>query len=238
MRLTVLKYDLRQIRHDPMLVLSTVAPILIWGILKYGYPLLATGIENKWAIDINPYFMHSAVGLVTLIPMLFGIIYGFMMLDERDAGIITALSITPLGKSGYLQMRMIFPVIFSCLAIMIYCLTLNFSEQLTFVQLLILAIILSLNAPILLLFLGAFASNKVEGIAMSKGFGLFLMAILIDYIVPAPYDWLAGYSPLFWIERAYFSTGMNDYLIYTFVSLITHLLLFIWLLKRFIRKSI
>ena len=110
MRLTVLKYDLRQIRHDPMLILSTVAPILIWGILKYGYPFLATMTATQWGIDIEPYFMHSAVGLLTLIPMLFGIIYGFMMLDERDAGIITAISVTPLGKSGYLQMRMIFPV--------------------------------------------------------------------------------------------------------------------------------
>ncbi|MFC2124416.1 hypothetical protein ACFLU5_06360 [Bacteroidota bacterium] len=238
MKLTVLKYDLHQIRNDPMLILSTIAPILIWMILKYIFPILATVADNQWSIDINPYFLHTAVALLTLIPMLFGIIYGFILLDERDAGIITAISVTPLGKSGYLKLRMTFPVIFSCLAVMVYCITLNISEQLAFGQLFILALILSLNAPILLLFLGAFASNKVEGIAISKGFGLLLTAILIDYLVPPPYDWLAGYSPLFWIERAYFSTGLNEYIVYTVISLITHLLLFGWLLRKFENKSI
>jgi len=237
MKIAVLKYDLLQIRKDPMLMISMIAPILIWLILKYGFPFLAVFALEQWEVDINLYFMHTGVAMLALIPMLFGMIYGFMLLDERDDGIITAISVTPLGKSGYLAIRMTIPVILSVIAVLVYCYTLNLAGQLSFIQHIILSLILSLNAPILLLFLGAFADNKVEGIAISKGFGLLLTAMLIDYIVPPPWDWLAGYSPLFWLERAYFSIGLNDFFFYTLIAFLAHILLFGWLFRKFNRKN-
>lgn len=203
MKSAVIKFDFLQIRKDPMLLASITAPILFWILLRFGFPAAGRLFLSMRQVDIYPWFNHAGVFFIALVPMMFGMAYGFMLLDERDEGIITAISVTPMGKSGYLLLRMGMPVIFSFITIMIFCLTLDIAGNLRTMELVILALILSLSGPLLVLALGAFAKNKVMGVAISKGFGVILAALLIDYVVPGHFKWIGAYSPLFWIERAY-----------------------------------
>ncbi|MEZ4999818.1 MAG: hypothetical protein R2727_03830 [Bacteroidales bacterium] len=98
------------------------------------------------------------------------------------------------------------------------------------------AAILSLIAPLFVLVMGAFAANKVMGVAISKGFGIVLMGPIIDYIVPEGVKWIGAYSPVFWIERAYFSTTHIQFMIYSAVALVYSAFAAIWLYKRFSAK--
>jgi len=236
MNITTIKYDLLQIRKDPMLLLSIAVPFLIWAVMQFGFPALQNLISVEFSFDIVPYYEQAGIFLLSVIPMMFGMVYGFMLLDERDAGIISAISVTPLGRIGYLRLRLGIPMIFSFIASVLFCRLLGLGSQLNFFQLLFLCSILTLNAPILVLFLGAFADNKVEGMAIAKGFGVLLSAMLIDFVVPAPWNWLGIYSPLFWFERAFLSQNISDFVTYTFISLLTHFLLLYFLNKKFSDK--
>jgi len=232
----IIKYDFLQIRKDPMLILSCFVPLIIWTLIKFGFPQLEQLVSSQWQFDIGMYYFQTVVFFLPLIPMMFGMVYGFMLLDERDEGIITAISVTPFGKSGYLKLRMILPVLNSFIVIVLFAVSLQFLEIITFWQLIILSLILSLNAPIMLLFLGAFAGNKVEGMAISKGFGLLLTAIIIDFLVPFPFNWISVYSPLVWIEKAFFSADIFMFFIYTIIALTTHGTLYLILFKKFTKK--
>jgi fluoroquinolone transport system permease protein len=236
MNSVIIKYDFVQIRKDPLLILSSIVPVLIWALVEFGFPFLQEIILNYLNYNIEIHYYKTVVFFVPLIPMMLGMVFGFMLLDERDEGIITTISVTPFGKTGYFKLRMGLPFVFSFLVISIFSLMLNLSDIISFWQIILFAFITSLNAPIMLLFLAAFADNKVEGMAISKGFGLLLSAILIDYLVVSPYDWLAAYSPIFWIERAIFSSNLTGFSIYIFIGLITHILLLAWLFKKFQRK--
>jgi fluoroquinolone transport system permease protein len=231
MNINILKYDFLQIRKDPMLMLSSVVPIIIWTLVKYGFPQLQSIILANWEFDISKFYFQTVVFFLPLIPMMFGMVYGFMLLDERDEGIITAISVTPFGKLGYLKLRMFLPTLISFIVIILFSVFLNVLEIISFWRLIVLSALLSLNAPIMLLFLGAFAGNKVEGMAISKGFGLLLAAIVIDFIVPSPYNWISVYSPLVWIEKAFFSQNINLFLLYGIIAAISHLFL-LWILNR------
>ena len=236
MNLVTFRYDLLQIRKDPMLLLSISVPFILWVMMQFGFPAAQRLMKDLAGIDIQPFYKQAGLILLTVIPMMFGMVYGFMLLDERDGGIITAISVTPIGRSGYLRMRMGLPMTFSFIASVIYCQLLGLENDITFFQLLLLVAILTLNAPILLLFLGAFAGNKIEGMAISKGFGVLMSAILIDLIVPMPWNWFGAFSPLFWFERAFLADTVSSFWMYASISLCMHIALMIILFRSFMRK--
>lgn len=238
MNLATIKYDVLLIRKDPMLMLSMAVPFLLWLVMQFGFPALEQLLLTEFAVDISPFYFHTGIILLMLIPMVFGMVYGFMLLDERDEGIITAISVTPFGRKGYLGLRMAMPMVFTFLSAIIFCLLLGLGgEHLDLWQLLLLSAILTLNAPVLLLFLGAFAGNKVEGMAISKGFGILLSAVIVDFIVPVPWNFLGAFSPLFWLARAFMATQVEYFAIYAGVSLITHGALLMLLYRLFLRKG-
>lgn len=237
MRTRILKYDLKLIRKDPMLLFMLIAPVFFWALLYFVFPILASFMLEKWNINILPYFNYAVAFFLPLIPMMFGMVYGFILLDERDEGIITAISITPYGKEGYLKIRMFFPMVYSFMAMLLFYYALGNPFRLPFWQISTIILILTLNAPLMLLFLGAFAKNKIEGMAITKGFNLLLMAILIDYLAPAPFNWLGGFSQFFWMEKACFASNLQQFLLFISMGLILHLSYFIFLFKQFIRKN-
>ncbi|MEZ5010836.1 MAG: hypothetical protein R2744_04175 [Bacteroidales bacterium] len=63
-----------------MLLASIIAPVLFWLILRFGFPAAGSLVINLWQIDITPWFSRVGVVFLALIPMMFGMAYGFMLL--------------------------------------------------------------------------------------------------------------------------------------------------------------
>lgn len=231
------KYDFKLIKADPMLLMSVVAPFLLWILLFVVFPVVRNYVLNHWNYDLEIHYFQSAVFILPLTPMLLGMVYGFILLDERDEGILASISVTPLGKYGYLKLRLIYPTIFSYIIIIAMSYALRLNDLANHFEIIILALILSSIAPIMLLFLGAFASNKIEGIAISKAFGIILIAIVFDYILPHPYNWIASYSPLFWASKAYFAENLIDFITCSFIALVFNTIIFVLLWKKFNKRN-
>lgn len=233
--LTQIGSDFRNIRRDPMLFMAMSAPVLLFLLVYFGFPALNAFLLHTLNASIADYYTFACVFMLSLIPMMFGMVYGFILLDERDEGLITYYSITPVGKSGYLRMRMTAPVLFSFVVILLFVRFLNFDNGLIWWKHIPLAFITALQAPIMLLFLGGFAENKVAGIAISKGFGLLLMAIIIDYFIQSPWSLLAGISPLVWTARGFFAQEPTHILIYLIAALAIHGIYLLVLFSKFVR---
>ena len=69
------------------------------------------------------------------------------------------------------------------------------------------------------------------GMAISKGFGLLLMGPLLDYGLPAPFNWTGAYSPLFWASRSILADSHTGFWAYAGFTFLVHLCL-IWILFR------
>lgn len=201
MKLRRLTYDYKLLKGDPMLMLSMAVPFILWALMQFLIPWLIEQVMTQWSFDLSPYYRQAGTFFLMLIPMMMGMVYGFILLDERDGGIITAISVTPTGKTGYLKLRLGIPLVLSFVAILLFQILLDLSGTLNLVQLITISVIISSQSLILLLFLGAFADNKVMGLAISKGFGILLLGPMLDYVLPAPYNWSGAYSPLFWASR-------------------------------------
>ncbi len=229
MKLRTLTYDYKLLKGDPMLILSMMVPFILYVFMQFLIPLIIEWVMAEWSYDLSSYYKNAGVFFLMLIPMMMGMVYGFILLDERDGGIITAISVTPTGKAGYLKLRLGIPMALSFVWIFLFQVLLDLTGVLNLVQLLLITAIVSSQSLILLLFLGAFADNKVMGLALSKGFGILLMGPLLDYILPPPYHWAGSYSPLFWASRALlaessFNFWFNAGITFAFQSLLLWIL--------------
>lgn len=231
MNWSAIPYDYKLLKGDPMLILSLLVPFILWALMHLLFPFLEGLVMNQWSVDISPYYRQTGIFFLMLIPMMMGMVYGFILLDERDGGIITAISVTPTGKSGYLKLRMGIPLCLSFVYIILFQLLLGLTGTLDILQMLVISLLISSQSLVLLLLLGAFADNKVIGMAISKGFGILLMGPLLDFALPAPYNWSGAYSPLFWASRSLLADTPLEFWLFASITFLFHLLL-IWILFR------
>lgn len=232
-----LRYDYLLLRGDPMLILSFMVPFILWALMQFIFPLVSGLVLNRWSVDISAYYTMTGSFFLLLIPMMIGMVYGFILLDERDEGVITAISVTPTGKSGYLKLRLGIPLLLSLGFILLFQVLLGLSGMLSLIQRVLISILIASQALLLLLFLGGFADNKVMGLAISKGFGLLLLGPLLDFVLPGSLKWIGAYSPLFWATRSFLSIESGLFWLYFVFSLVIHGLLIWLLLKKFLMRS-
>ncbi|XEC94682.1 hypothetical protein AB6A23_25915 [Paenibacillus tarimensis] len=238
--LQLIKNDLRQIAGDPMLAFSLLGPALLLAFARFGLPLLAEPLERIAGIQLHEADTLLLSFFILLIPLLIGMVSGFMMLDERDERLIQFFGVTPLGKYGYLRYRLLLPV----LVCIVFCLMFFGFSGLTVTNwwaLPIPLLLLVVEAPMLALFLLAFASNKIEGLALSKGAGIVVFAPLAAYFIPMPWQLAAGLLPTYWPAAAIqlqLSADEAPKSIMTAIygiGILYHTFLMIYLLRRFNR---
>ena len=200
--------DARNIWREPMYLLTLLAAPLLGLFVRFALPPLFELIEGQLNLPLAGYIPLAVVFLGLLPSMMAGFLVGFLLLDERDSGLTEYLAVTPLRLGGYTVYRMLLPVLlgFAGTLVFIACvlpvLSLGWHGA---VHLLPAVVSVSFQGPWFALMLTAFSSNKVEGIAMGKLFGLFLLAPLAEALLPLPYRWAAAALPQYWFARSFIS---------------------------------
>jgi fluoroquinolone transport system permease protein len=229
--------DLKNIRRDGILILSLLGPVLLAPVLRFGLGPFTGFLQDLVGLDLSLHYPFIMSFLALLTPMMLGILAGFIILDERDENILTYYAITPLTKTGYLLYRILAPVV---LGFGLTYLLLAFVglTELNYLRLFPVIFMASLEAPMLALFLGAFAANKVEGLAVSKAMGITFMAPLAGYLVESNWQLLAGLFPPYWVTQAFLAAGGGEgYVFYTLGGLLVHGLAIWILVKKFAARA-
>lgn len=227
--------NLRSITRDSMLVLILCAPIIILGMIRFGIPLLSRLLLTQLSFDLSVYYPLIFIFFCGILPLLFGMIIGFVMLDEQDEHIMQFVAVTPLARKGYLWIKFTLPSI----AIFIFSLAyvpLSGIVSVNILHFLPIAALFTVQAPLMGMFLVGFANNKVEGLALGKGAGIFIMAPIVGYFVHSPLQYLAGISPAFWTAEAYFASNFESYLLNVLIGIVIHAIFFYGLYRKFTHK--
>ncbi len=157
--------DVKNVLRDPMLGWLTALPVLIALVLRWGAPLVAAGLLERFGFDLQRYYALIASSLVLITPMLVGVVIGFLLLDQRDDGTLTAIQVTPLSLTGFLVYRLSVPLI---LGVGMTMLTVPLAGLVEIApwSLLVVALASSPIGPLFALFIAVFANNKVQGFAL------------------------------------------------------------------------
>ena len=120
--------DIKQIMHDPIMVIMLFAPLFLIIVFKLLAVFLAPFIYTQTGFDIALYSEYILAFVLLISSGMLGIVTGFMMIDERDGNIAELMSITPLGRSGYLINRLSFASLLSGIYCIIGCYVLDLVE--------------------------------------------------------------------------------------------------------------
>ncbi len=230
-----IKADSKNIFRDPMISIIPFVPVLAAFALSYLIPYINT------LFAIKEYYHIFTVFIIILSPMVYSMVIGFMLLEDRDEQLLSYISITPSGKGGYLSRKMFIPVVASFLITLISVPVSRLSPVHGFF-LVFPALVSASGVPLFALFLAGFANNKVEGLAYAKGSGVLFLSILFAFFLPEPIQYIAGFIfPYYWVARVFETVRMTEvnYLrivIETAVGLSVNILWTYLFLRKFIKK--
>lgn len=203
--------DARTVLRDPLLAPLLAVPPFVVALLRFGLPPLATWLRTRFGVDLAPYAPLLASGLVVVtIPAMFGAVAGVLVLDERDAGTLSALRVTPLGLRGYTGWRVGSAVVLAAVGV---ALGLPLSGLFAWAQVpaaLALLAPASLVAPVTALALLAFAGDKVAAMAVAKALNLLLTLPLLAWFVDGPWAWALGVLPTSWPVWAFWAVAAGE----------------------------
>jgi fluoroquinolone transport system permease protein len=228
--------DGRNLARDPLLRGLCVAPVLLAAGMRWVGPPLVDRVGGMFGADLAPLYPHlMGFFLLAFLPLLVGMVVGFLLLDQRDDGTLAALSVTPLPVAAYLGYRLAVPVLASVL-LTLALFPLAGLGGVGAGRLLTAAAATAPLAPMVALFLGAFAANKVQGFAFTKVSGVLLLPPLAAYFAAPEWQWLFWIAPTYWPARGFWTlhAGQAGAAGFLLVGVAYQLLLVALLLRRFV----
>jgi fluoroquinolone transport system permease protein len=227
---------LRNIARDSMLRFLLLYPFIIGLLMRWLVPAVTQALAGQ--LDLVQYYpLLGGFFALLIMPALTGTVVGFMLLDERDSGTLRALQVTPLSMGNYLLYRAGFQVVL-CVAGS-YIITLLMGViAVPWVELLPLALLAALEAPLFAMLFASLATNKVQGVAVMKGLSLLMVLPFVAWFVPEPWQWLFGIVPTYWPLKASWLLLAGEPYAWTVVAGLLLLLAYLLPLLRFFRRRI
>jgi len=201
--------DARSIWRDDLLPWVMLVPLVLGVAVRFLIPYVTALIRQSTGFDLTPYYPLLLSLLAMTMPLMAGMVIGFLLLDQRDDHTLMALQVTPLGLDGYLLCRLGLPLALSVLftAVMF---PLTGLAGLGWIELLLVALSAAPLAPLMALFLVLFAENKVQGFALTKAMGVIMVPPMVAYFVPGIWHWVFGIVPTFWPARFFWALQEGD----------------------------
>ena len=200
--------DLRNILRDRLLLYSAfLIPLIIIIFTRLVIPWLSENI-----VPLQQYYSLLFMLFATTIPMMFGFVTGFLIMDERDENLLTVLRVMPISRSAYLIYRMAFMSVLSFIYILLFP-ALTGLIDISLLDFLPIAVLLALFTPVMGLIANIVANNKVQAFAVFKMLGGVFFLPLFAFFINNDFKYIFGVIPNFWIFMALdklLNTGNQD----------------------------
>jgi hypothetical protein len=228
-----LKNDLKQILRDPIMAILVVAPLLLIIAFKLMVLYLVPFIQTLIEFEVLPYLDYIFIFVVMMCGAMLGIVTGFMMIDDRDGKIAELMSVTPLGRSGYLINRLLFAAVLTIFYSILSYYVLNV-VKLPFATMLFVSLLSSNYSIIIGLLIFTFADDKVKGLTFAKAINSLSLFAFTDLLALKWLTVLSWFFPPYWITLVVKSP--HTFLIYGLALLVNLGWLFL-LIRHYWKKE-
>jgi len=214
--------DIRNIIRDRLLLYTAfLIPLIIIIFTRLVIPWLSENV-----VPLQQYYSLLFMLIVITIPMMFGFVIGFLIMDERDENLLTVLRVMPISRNTYLIYRMLFVSILSLIYILLFPLLTGLID-IGFIDYLPIGVLLAFLTPVLGLVANIVATNKVQAFAVFKTLGGVFYIPLFAFFINNDLKYILGIIPNFWTFMALdklLTTGQQDY-VFLGIGFVLHLIL-------------
>src|SRR5690554_1671081 len=208
--------DIHNIWRDDLLSWMVAMPLGLALLLRWGFPYILTAIGEYFNQELMVHHpVLTGFFILLIVPMVSGMLAGFLLLEQRDEGTLMVLKVTPLPGSTFLIYSMLMPF-FSCLFVTIISFYLAGLGGIGAGIILLSAFAAAPLAPLTAMTMISFAENKVQGFALVKGTIVFWIPPLFTYFLRPAWEHVFGLIPLYWPCRVYQAFFENDPRVWNF----------------------
>jgi hypothetical protein len=190
----------------------------------------------KYGLKPDKYYTLVSITLIALIPVLTGIVFGKIMSEEVQPANIGGSGTMPENRHDALYMRIFASMVLSFILIILSIWHIKPVTMQGWLRTLFAEMLLSIQSPLVLLFIVAARGEKTGRSVLSWLYWIFLMALPAGLLVHHPWNYFAFFSPFYWIAWAWMIRSAVQGLICGSISVIlTSITLFIllkYLMKR------
>ena len=131
--------------------------------------------------------------------MLYGMVYAFVLLHENEPDIFHKHEGIPETGRNSQYLRLVMTMALSFIFVLISILITNPVPSEGWLRTAFVIFLLTIQSPFVFLLIGSLADNRVEGLALSAIYGIFLITVPLGMQLHHPWNYLAFFSPLYWI---------------------------------------
>lgn len=184
--------DLRSTFREPLFRILLFFPFFSFAIVKWIFPLIA-GIFPL----ITPYSEVILMWACLQSSTMFGFIYGFIFLEEKEENIWQVIQILPVSGFRLVTSRLLMGMIITTL---VNFTLIHWGRIISFPvwKEIIVSLHFSFAAPLIALYIGSFAKNKIEGLAQVKVINVLVLIPAVIYFLPYKITYLSAIIPTFW----------------------------------------
>lgn len=238
MYMSFITSELKKWSRDSLMKFMLFYPIVLGAFGRYLLPQIAktSGFSIAHIADV----ILSILILFT--PHIFGAIIGFSILDDRDDHILTSIKVTPLSVDQFLSLRLLLVFVLSFISC-IFVIWFSNIWTLSLTNIIALAFLASLGAPVSGLIINIFANNKIEGFAIMKGTGIILVFPIVALFFMDFKELFFSFAPGFWVAKSVSSIIRGEGILYLsfnqyyFIGIAYLLVLNFLIYKVFVHKT-
>lgn len=237
MYINFLKSEIKKWMGDSMMGFMIGYPIIFALLGRYFLPWLS----KRNGFDFTPFNDLILVIIVLLVPIAYGALIGFSILEDRDDNVITNIRVTPLSINHFLGFRLA-AIYVLCVLATVFVMWFSDIGDLDIKNIIAISLLASLEAPISGLFINGLAKNKIEGFAVMKAGGSIIIFPIVGLFFNNIKELFFSFAPGFWTAKSISSLIRGDglylsYNQYYFIGLAYMIILNIFAYKVFINKT-
>ncbi len=188
--------DLQSTFRDPVFKGLLFFPFVAFVLIRWGVPYVVHTYP-----EVAPYTVVILMWGCLQSATMFGFMYGFLFLEEKEEQIWQVIRILPVSGIKLVFSRLLLGLLIS--TAVNFCL-IHFGQiiYISFIKEILLSLQFSLAAPLIALALGALAKNRIEGLAQMKIVNVLLIMPALIYFIPGKAMHLTALIPTYWSYRS------------------------------------
>lgn len=232
--------DIRGTYRDPLLIMVVLAPVIWTTGVAVLTPRVTEMLSTTRGFDLVPYYPLVLTAFLLLTSIIIpGALAAFLVLDDVDAGTLTALRVTPVPLSGYFLYRATTVIVVTTVYVIVTLSLSGILEPGVLPALIPIGILSGLSGVVTLLLVIAFANNKIQGLAAVRALGMLIAGLpCLPWFIHSNWGYAFGVLPPFWAAKAFWvASDHGTWWPYIAIGAMYNLAVAWVLLRRFLAKS-
>lgn len=232
--------DIRGTYRDPLLIMVVLAPVIWTTGVAVLTPRATEMLATTRGFDLVPYYPLVLTAFLLLTSIIIpGALAAFLVLDDVDAGTLTALRVTPVPLSGYFLYRATTVIVITTVYVIATLSLSGILEPGVLSALIPIGILSGLSGVVTLLLVIAFANNKIQGLAAVRALGMLIAGLpCLPWFIHSGWGYAFGVLPPFWAAKAFWvASAHGAWWPYIAIGAVYNLVVAWVLLRRFLAKG-